>query len=81
MSGLTPRVPPLIYNLSFDSTGLSGGLGSTDQPDMRVSGLEDATTYFFSVTAWDTSGNESTFSNEISRFITVPLVRILKQNV
>jgi chitodextrinase len=40
-----------------------------------VSGLEPDTTYFFATTAYDMSGNESGYSNEISatpRDITVP---------
>ncbi|TLY16885.1 MAG: hypothetical protein E6K69_03110 [Nitrospirae bacterium] len=35
----------------------------------QVTNLQSGTTYFFAVTAVDTSGNESTFSNEVSKSI------------
>ena len=35
----------------------------------QVTTLQSGTTYFFTVTAVDTSGNESTFSNEVSKSI------------
>ena len=67
---------------NFDSTGLTGGLGSTAQPAMRVSGLADSVQYFFSITAWDVNGNESTFSSpEVTVTPIVPLTRILRQVV
>jgi hypothetical protein len=34
-----------------------------------VSNLTDGLTYYFSITAYDTSGNESGYSNEVSRFV------------
>lgn len=39
---------------------------------VTVQNLQTNTTYFFAVTAYDTSGNESGFSNEISLFIAPP---------
>ena len=34
-----------------------------------VAGLQNGTTYFFVITAYDSSGNESTYSNEVSKSI------------
>jgi len=34
-----------------------------------ATGLQNGTTYFFVITAYDSSGNESTFSNEVSKSI------------
>ncbi len=69
------------YDNFIDTTGLSGLVGSTGRPAQRIAGLLDNTTYFFAVTAWDQAGNQSTFSAEVTRLVTVPLLRILKQNV
>ena len=44
-------------------TSVGNGLAS------QVTNLQTGTTYFFAVTAVDTSGNESTFSNEVSKSI------------
>jgi hypothetical protein len=38
----------------------------------QVSNLSDAATYYFIVTAYDTSGNESSYSNEISKTTSSP---------
>jgi len=35
-----------------------------------VGNLGDGLTYYFSITAYDTSGNESGYSNEVSRYVT-----------
>jgi hypothetical protein len=34
-----------------------------------ATGLQNGTTYFFVITSYDSSGNESTFSNEVSKSI------------
>ena len=34
-----------------------------------ATGLQNGTTYFFAITAYDSAGNESTFSNEVSKSI------------
>jgi hypothetical protein len=41
-----------------------------DQTTYAISGLEQGRTYFVTVTAYDASGNESSFSNEVS--VTIP---------
>lgn len=68
------------YSLMSTSIGLSGD-GSTGTPSKILSGLLDGTTYYFGVTAYDATGNESTFSGEVSTVVTVPKVYIAKQSV
>lgn len=51
----------------------SGGYGAPittlpmDVTSHTVTGLETGTTYFFAVTAYNSSGAESSFSNEVSK--------------
>ena len=46
------------------------GLSDTpDAPEYTVTDLEQGTTYYFSTTAYNISGNESEFSNETSKTI------------
>ena len=51
----------------------SGGYGAPiatvpmDITNYTVTGLETGTTYFFVVTAYNSSGTESSFSNEVSK--------------
>lgn len=66
------------YSAMSTSVGLSGD-GSTGTPSKIISGLLDGTTYYFGVTAYDTTGNESTFSGEVSAVVTVPKIRVMKQ--
>ncbi len=53
----------------------SGGYGAPiatvamDMTSYTVTGLETGTTYFFVVTAYNSSGAESSFSNEVSKTI------------
>ncbi len=68
------------YTAMSTSIGLSGD-GSTGTPSKIISGLLDGTTYYFGVTAYDATGNESTFSGEVTTTVTVPKTRVLKQTV
>jgi hypothetical protein len=68
------------YSLLSTGVGLSGD-GSTGIPSKIISGLLDGTTYYFGVTAYDATGNESTFSGEVSTSVSVPKTRVLKQSV
>ncbi len=68
------------YSLMSTSIGLSGD-GSTGTPSKLISGLLDATTYYFGVTAYDTAGNESTFSGEVTTAVVVPKTQVLKRIV
>lgn len=68
------------YSLMSTSIGLPGD-GSTGTPSKIISGLLDGTTYYFGVTAYDATGNESTFSSEVTSLVTVPKVGILKRIV
>lgn len=69
-----------VYGLRSTGVGLSGD-GSTGRPSKIISGLLDATTYYMAVTAYDATGNESTFSGEVSVSVAVPKLRVLKQIV
>lgn len=71
---------PRTYLAMSTGIGLSGD-GSTGTPSKIISGLLNGTTYYFGVTAYDATGNESTFSGEVSTTVTVPLTRVLKQTV
>ena len=66
------------YNNFLVTTGLSG-LGTTGEPALYVTGLPNGVLSYLAVTAFDTAGNESTFSAEVSIFVTVPLLHVLKQ--
>ena len=66
--GTSPRTgdcPPAGYPNKID-------VGKTDTPDnpfFVVGNLEDDKTYYFSLTSYDASGNESCFSQEMSKII------------
>lgn len=55
---------PGVYQQAYGQ-GISIGNITT----YTVMGLSNGTTYYFAVTAFDTMGNESAYSNEISRNI------------
>ena len=40
-----------------------------NSPEFTIASLMDGNTYYFTVTAYDTSGNESNFSNEVRKDI------------
>jgi hypothetical protein len=68
----------LTYSAMSTGVGLAGD-GSTGRPSKIISGLLDNTTYYFGVTAYDATGNESTFSGEVSVPVGVPKTRVRKQ--
>ena len=60
-------------------SGLYNGLPVADIPSVaigtptfQISALKEDQTYFWVITAYDTSGNESGFSNEVTKTISVP---------
>jgi hypothetical protein len=56
----SPRLPyELIADLSLDD------LSDPDNPEITLTSLVEFWKYYFIVTAYDTSGNESGFSNEL----------------
>jgi hypothetical protein len=70
--GTTPRTGsnPATCGLCGYNTNTNVGLTSTPaSPSYTITGLTDGTTYYFSVTAYDTSGNESAFSSQVSKNI------------
>lgn len=67
------------YSLMSTSVGLSGD-GSTGTPSKIISGLLDGVTYYFGVTAYDATGNESTFSGEVTATVNVPKIKVLRQS-
>ena len=68
------RGPDLAGYKVYQATA-SGGYGapiatvSMDVTNYTVTGLETGTTYFFAVTAYNSDGAESSFSNEASKSI------------
>lgn len=63
------------YSYGFRDAGLSGD-GTTGVPKLILTGLEDQKTVYAAVTAYDTTGNESTFSAEVSKFVMLPLTTV-----
>jgi hypothetical protein len=51
---------------------------TTTDVQQVVTGLDNGLTWFFSVTAVDTAGNESTFSAEGSKLVTVSVLNLLR---
>ncbi len=52
-----------------ESNNYSENIDVGNVTNYTVSNLSDGTTYYFAVTAYDTSGNESDYSNEVSKTI------------
>jgi hypothetical protein len=51
------------YRLYYGAYDIEGVIDVGDQPVYTMTGLEPGKTYFFAVTAYDSSGNETEFSN------------------
>ena len=56
---------------NYTSTIDIGLINPDGVPTYTVNNLAEGNTYYFVVTAYDTSGNESGFSNEVSKAITI----------
>src|SRR5262249_15995791 len=64
--------PSRIQGVSGDGIGKlwSAAYDATQTTtNYTVTGLQNGTTYFFVITAYDSAGNESTYSNEVSKSI------------
>ncbi|MEK7657790.1 MAG: fibronectin type III domain-containing protein [Patescibacteria group bacterium] len=66
--GTSPRTgdcPPGGYLKNLDA----GKTATPDKPSYKVENLKENKTYYFSITSYDVSGNESCFSPEMSKSI------------
>jgi hypothetical protein len=45
------------------------GMGAGTATSFTASGLQRGSTYYFSVTSFDSQGNESSYSNEVSKLV------------
>lgn len=60
----------IYYGTSSEDYTVVKDVGLTATPDAPayvLNGLNSGTLYYFAVTAYDTSGNESRFSGEVSK--------------
>jgi len=75
----------IIYlgNTSRQYNRVTTGVGlcacSTAQPGATVGGIQNGVLTYAAVTAYDQSGNESTFSAEVTMTKNVPLLHLLRQ--
>jgi len=66
--GTSPRTgdcPPAGYPNKIDV----GKTATPEKPNYKIENLEEGKTCYFSVTSYDASGNESCFSQEMSKII------------
>ena len=68
LAGYRVYVAPTSLGYVKGSPGVTVGKGATTARCSQL-GLTVPQTYYFAMTAYDTTGNESAFSNEVSRFI------------
>lgn len=64
-------------NFSYGYVNASMG-GTTGAPSYALTGLSDQARVHVAVTAYDTAGNESTFSARVSKFIHLQLTTIIR---
>ena len=67
----TPLTDLAGYKIYYgtDSANYTEIIDTGNTTSYQVNNLTDGLTYYFAVTAYDTSGNESAFSNEVSKTI------------
>lgn len=63
----------------FRSTSIGLVTCSTGAPTTVLSGLQNGTTYYAAITAFDASGNESTFSGEVTMTPTAKTLTVMRQ--
>ena len=68
-------VAPRTYT-GYTDVGLTA---TTGEPGTVISGIGNSILTYLAVTAYDATGNESTFSAEVSITKAVPLLRVLRQ--
>ncbi len=71
-------------SLPFDGSGAAEGVSPVDARNLTsstISGLDPSLTYYFAVTAYDTTGNESQYSNIVTVLESVPPVVSLNSPV
>jgi len=64
--------PPAGYKMYYYGTSSSGYTCTVDvgsYTTCTISGLEEGNTYYFAVTAYDLSGNEADYSDEVFKYI------------
>lgn len=52
---------------------------TSTSPAATFTGLDNGLTWYFSATAYDTAGNESTFGAELSKLITVSVLQLVRR--
>jgi len=70
----TPLTDLAGYKLYYGTTSgnYSNSIDVGNVTTFQINNLTDGLTYYFAATAYDTSGNESSFSNEVSKTISSP---------
>jgi len=70
----TPLMDLAGYKLYYGTTSgnYTSNIDIGNVTTYQINNLTDGLTYYFAATAYDTSGNESSFSNEVSKTISSP---------
>jgi hypothetical protein len=61
-------------SIAYTQTVDVGMTGSPSAPSYVINNLADGNTYYFAVTAYDSSGNESGYSGEVSKAFSVSVI-------
>lgn len=67
-----------VYSGSLSRVYDSAKTVTTTSLSKIVTGLANGSVWYHAVTAYDLTGNESTFSAEVSRLVTVNVLQILR---